>query len=51
MKRDKAGARGDHLVELTVVPPENPDQELADFMAQWEAKHPQNPRQKHGGAS
>jgi DnaJ-class molecular chaperone len=51
VKRDKAGARGDHLIELTVVPPENADEELADFMAQWEAKHPQNPRQKHGGAS
>lgn len=51
VKRDKAGTRGDHLIELTIVPPESPDEELAAFMAQWERKHPQNPRQKRGGAS
>jgi DnaJ-class molecular chaperone len=47
----KAGARGDHLVELAIVPPENPDDELAAFMAAWEAKHPQHPRQGRGGRS
>ncbi|HEX2840338.1 J domain-containing protein [Hyphomicrobium sp.] len=49
VRRDKAGARGDHLLELVIVPPENPDDELADFMAAWEAKNPQHPRQKRGG--
>lgn len=47
--RDKAGARGDHLIELAIVPPENPDDELAAFMADWEARHPQHPRQERGG--
>ena len=51
VRRDKSGARGDHLIELVVVPPENPDDELAAFMADWEAKHPQNPRQKRGDRS
>lgn len=46
--RDKAGAKGDHLIELEIVPPENADDELAAFMADWEAKHPQNPRQERG---
>ncbi len=41
--RDKSGARGDHFIELAIVPPENADEELAAFMADWEAKHPQNP--------
>ncbi len=42
--KDKAGARGDQLIELRVVPPTDGDDELAAFMASWEAKHPQNPR-------
>lgn len=49
VRRGKSGDRGDHLIELAVVPPENPDDELAAFMADWEAKHPQTPRQKRGG--
>jgi len=48
---DKSGARGDHLIELVIVPPENPDDELAAFMADWEQKHPQHPRQRRGGQS
>lgn len=47
----RSGARGDHLVELHIVPPENPDDELAAFMAAWEAKHPQHPRQRRGDRS
>lgn len=46
--RDKSGARGDHLIELEIVPPEDADDELAAFMAAWEAKHPQHPREKRG---
>lgn len=46
--RDKFGARGDHLIELEIVPPENADDELAAFMAEWEARHPQHPREKRG---
>lgn len=49
--KDRSGARGDHLVELQIVPPENPDDELAAFMADWEAKHPQHPRQRRGDQS
>ncbi len=48
VRRDPTGARGDQFVELHIVPPESPDDELAAFMAAWEEKHPQNPRQKHG---
>lgn len=48
MRRDKSGARGDHLIELAIVPPQDPDDELAAFMAEWEAKHPQHPRRKGG---
>jgi DnaJ-class molecular chaperone len=44
--RDKAGGRGDHLVEIHIVPPEGADDALAQFMAEWEKTHPQNPRKK-----
>jgi DnaJ-class molecular chaperone len=44
--RGKTGGRGDQLVEIHVVPPEGADEELARFMAEWEEKHPQNPRRK-----
>src|SRR5262245_1876532 len=44
--RDKAGARGDQLVEIHIVPPEGADEALAQFMAEWEKTHPQNPRRK-----
>ncbi len=46
VKPGTAGARGDQYVELKIAPPENPDDELAAFMAEWEAKHPQNPRRQ-----
>lgn len=48
---DRTGAQGDHLIELRVVPPENADAELERFIADWEARHPYNPRQKIGGPS
>lgn len=47
----KAGGRGDHLISILVVPPQDGDEELAAFMAAWEAKHPQNPRGKGAAKS
>jgi DnaJ-class molecular chaperone len=44
--RGSAGGRGDQLVEIHIVPPEGPDEALAQFMAEWEKTHPQNPRRK-----
>jgi DnaJ-class molecular chaperone len=44
----RSGARGDHLIDLKIVSPDGADDELADFMAGWEARHPQNPRRKYG---
>lgn len=46
VSRGKAGGRGDQLVEIHIVPPEGADDALAQFMAQWEKTHPQNPRRK-----
>src|SRR5262245_27074294 len=46
VSRDKAGGRGDQLVEIHIVPPEGADEALAQFMAEWEKTHPQNPRRK-----
>lgn len=40
----KAGARGDQHVTLKVVLPEAADDELADFIAGWSAKHGYDPR-------
>lgn len=44
--RGKDGGRGDQLVEIHIVPPEGGDAALAQFMAEWEKTHPQNPRGK-----
>jgi DnaJ-class molecular chaperone len=44
--RGKSGGRGDQLVEIHIVPPEGADEALAQFMAEWEKTHPQNPRRK-----
>jgi len=46
VSRGKAGGRGDQLVEIHIVPPEGGDEALAQFMAEWEKTHPQNPRRK-----
>jgi DnaJ-class molecular chaperone len=42
----KGGGRGDQFVQIRIQPPEGADEELARFMTEWEAKHPQNPRRK-----
>jgi len=46
VSRGSAGGRGDQLVEIHIVPPEGADEALAQFMAEWEKMHPQNPRTK-----
>ncbi|MCC7250617.1 J domain-containing protein [Hyphomicrobium sp.] len=42
--RGKDGGRGDQLVTIHIVPPQGADDALAQFMAEWEKAHPQNPR-------
>jgi DnaJ-class molecular chaperone len=37
---------GDHLVELRVVLPVAPDDDLVRMIAEWEATHPYDPRQR-----
>lgn len=46
VRRARGSDRGDHLIVLKIVPPVGSDDELADFMAQWEGKHPQYPRER-----
>jgi DnaJ-class molecular chaperone len=43
-----SGARGDHRLELRVVLPDKADPELERFVADWEEKHPYDPRAKGG---
>ena len=38
------GGTGDHLVELKVMLPDRPDDELVRSITEWEAKHPYDPR-------
>ena len=42
--RGKDGGRGDQLISIHIAPPEGADDALAEFMAEWEKTHPQNPR-------
>jgi DnaJ-class molecular chaperone len=42
--RGKDAGRGDQLVTIKIVPPEGADDALAEFMAEWEKTHPQDPR-------
>ena len=49
VSRGKAGGRGDQLIEIHIVPPEGADEALAQFIAEWEKTHPQNPRRKGAG--
>jgi DnaJ-class molecular chaperone len=39
---------GDHLVELQIVLPDHPDEELVRGLTEWEAKHPYDPRKRQG---
>jgi DnaJ-class molecular chaperone len=45
------GKRGDHLVELRIKLPPAPDDELRKFIAEWEAKHPYDPRDEKEAVS
>jgi DnaJ-class molecular chaperone len=38
--------KGDHLLELRVVLPAHPDEELVRNLTEWEAKHPYDPRKQ-----
>ncbi len=42
----REGGRGDQFVAIHILPPEGADDTLAQFMAEWEKAHPQNPRKK-----
>ncbi len=42
---------GDHFVELLVVLPDHPDDELVKSVVDWEFKHPYDPRQGMGATS
>ncbi len=42
------GGNGDQLVELRVVLPDHPDDELVRSVTEWEAKHPYDPRKSQG---
>jgi DnaJ-class molecular chaperone len=44
--RGKTDERGDQFLEVQILPPEGADEALAQFMAEWEKAHPQNPRGK-----
>lgn len=46
----KSGA-GDHFVELKVMLPSDPDDDIIKAVADWEAKHPYNPRANSGEQS
>jgi DnaJ-class molecular chaperone len=47
----RIGDSGDHLVELQVVLPDAPLEELVQFVTDWESKHPYNPRAKREAVS
>ena len=42
----KETGRGDQLIEIHIVAPDDADETLAQFIAEWEKAHPQNPRRK-----
>ena len=42
------GRRGDHLIELRVMLPEPPDEELERIVTEWERQHPYDPRKTAG---
>lgn len=45
------GGHGDHLVELRVVLPEQPDDAFVQSVVDWEAKHPYDPRKQQEAQS
>ena len=45
------GGHGDHLVELQVVLPDQPDDAFVQSVVEWEAKHPYDPRKQQEAQS
>lgn len=45
------GSNGDHLVELQVSLPTTADEEFVQYIVEWEAKHPYDPRKGLGAQS
>jgi DnaJ-class molecular chaperone len=45
------GKRGDHMIELRIKLPTEPDEELRQLIADWEAGHPYHPREAKETAS
>ena len=45
-----SGKRGDHLIELRVKAAEGGNDELEKLIADWEAKHPYDPRGKEAAS-
>ncbi len=45
------GGHGDHFVELKVMLPQAPDDELVRAVVEWEAKHPYDPRKGPGASA
>ena len=45
------GAHGDHLVDLVVMLPDQPDDAFVQAVVDWEAKHPYDPRKELGAPS
>ncbi len=45
------GGSGDHIVELRVMLPDQPDDALVQAVVDWEAKHPYDPRKEPGAPS
>ena len=48
---DGRGGHGDHFVVLRIALPDAPDAELQQLVAEWEAKHPYDPRRRMGETS
>ena len=44
VKNAQTGNTGDQLVKLRIVLPQRVDRELFDFMEEWSANHPYDPR-------
>jgi DnaJ-class molecular chaperone len=45
----KEKKRGDQIVIVRIVMPDNPDAEFREFIKTWSEKHPYNPRDNQGG--
>jgi DnaJ-class molecular chaperone len=47
---NRSGQRGDQYVQLQVVLPDAPDEDLEAFLAEWSPQHPYDPRADMGDA-